>query len=395
MAAQAHPLQVVGEDDTRSARVSVAMLNGRRRQPLPLGLVGLGVLLVTLLASLGGSAGSAVAAPGSDRFWAGLPYAGEFGAPSIIKEGSVYYAYATNLDGNNLPVMTSTDLVTWSARAPWPVETGYSGWAGYNDAMPFPAPWAARLPPNGKPGVWSPAVVKLAGRYVNAYAVQTSRRSNRHCLTLATSALPDGPFVDVSAGPLYCSSDPMGSIDPAWLVRKGRVYLLWKNAGVPGKKPTQVVAQQMTSDGLAFAPGTVPTVLLSTAEAWEGNVIEAPSPIVYDGRLYLFYSGNRYVTSKYAIGYAVCKKPLGPCERVASEPLLASDGVVAGPGAQTPVVDAAGRLRLAYSAWRAGRVGYQSPTRCRSTAVGCNQRRLYVATLRARADGTLKVTDPH
>jgi beta-xylosidase len=359
------------------------------------GLLGVGALVVALLGTLGGPVAPAVAAPGSDRFWAGLPYAGEFGAPSIIRDGGVYYAYATNLDGNNLPVMTSTDLESWSARAPWPLEAGYSSWAGYNDAMPFPASWAARLPPNGKPGVWAPAVVELAGRYVNAYAVQTSRRSNRHCLTLATSALPDGPFVDASGGPLYCSGDPMGSIDPAWLVRKGRVYLIWKNAGVPGGKPTQVVAQQMTSDGLAFAPGTRPTVLLSTAERWEGNVIEAPSPIVYDGRIYLFYSGNRYVTSRYAIGYAVCRKPLGPCERRSSEPLLASDGAVAGPGAQTPVVDDAGRLRLAYSAWRAGRVGYQSPARCRNSAAGCNQRRLYVATLRARADGTLRVVDPH
>lgn len=352
-------------------------------------------LVVSLLGPLTGSGAPAVAAPGSDRFWAGLPYTGEFGAPSIVREGSVYYAYATNLDGNNLPMMMSTDLVTWWARDPWPLEAGFSSWAGYNDAMPSPARWAAKLPPNGKPGVWAPAVTKLAGRYVNAYAVQTRAGSNRHCLSLATSALPTGPFVDASTRPLYCSSDPMGSIDPAWLVRRGRVFLIWKNAGVPGSKPTQVVAQQMTSDGLAFAPGSRPTVLLSTAQGWEGNVIEAPSPVVYGGRLYLFYSGNRYVTSKYAIGYAVCKGPLGPCERPSTKPLLAADGVVAGPGAQTPVVDAAGRLRLAYSAWRAGRVGYQAPTSCRGTAAGCNQRRMYVATLGVAGDGRLVVTDPH
>ena len=164
---------------------------------------------------------------------------------------------------------------------------------------------------------------------------------------------------------------------------------------VPGGKPTQVVAQQMTSDGLAFAPGTKPTVLLSTAQPWEGNVIEAPSPIVYGGRLYLFYSANRYVTSKYAIGYARCKGPLGPCERVSTKPLIASDSVVAGPGAQSPVVDTTGRLRLAYSAWQAGRVGYQAPNRCRGSAAGCNQRRMYVATLGVAGDGRLVVTDPH
>ena len=332
----------------------VGAVQERGRARLSVGLVAVVSALVTLLGTAVGGGVPAAAAPGADRFWAGMPYTGEFGAPSIIREGSVYYAYATNLDGNNLPMMMSTDLESWWARDPWPLDAGYSGWAGYNDAMPFPASWAAKLPPNGNPGVWSPAVAKLAGRYVNAYAVQTSAGSNRHCLSLATSALPDGPFVDASTRPLYCSSDPMGSIDPAWLVRRGRVYLIWKNAGVPGGKPTQVVSQQMTSDGLAFAPGTKPTVLLSTAQPWEGNVIEAPAPIVYGGRLYLFYSANRYVTSKYAIGYARCKGPLGPCERASTKPLIASDSVVAGPGAQTPVVDTTGRLRLAYSAWQAG-----------------------------------------
>ena len=336
--------------------------------------------------------GSASAAPGSDRFWAGLPYAGEFGAPSVLREGSTYYAYATNLDGNNLPVMTSTDLVTWYARPAWPREAGFSGWIGYNDAMPSPARWAAKLPPNGKPGVWAPAVARLGGQYVNAYAVQTKAGSNRHCLTLATSPSPTGPFVDNTSKPLYCSSDPMGSIDPAWLQRGGRVYLVWKNAGVPGSKPTEVLAQEMTADGLAFAPGTKPSVLLATSHSWEGNVIEAPSPIVVGGRVYLFYSGNKYSTSKYAIGYARCASPLGPCSRVQSTPLIEADGYVAGPGAQSPFVDAAGRLRLAYSAWRSGRVGYQNPAMCRNTAAGCNQRRLYVATLKVRGNGNLKVT---
>ena len=358
-------------------------------------LAALLALMAAMLGVLGGAGTTAVAAPGSDRFWAGQPYAGEFGAPSILREGGVYYAYGTNLDGNNLPLMTSTDLVTWQARDAWPLEAGLGTWWGYNDAMPWPARWAAALPPNGKPGVWAPAVIRLAGVYVNAYAVQTSAGSNRHCLTLATSTLPTGPFADVTDAPLYCSSDPMGSIDPAWLTTRGRVYLVWKNAGVPGSKPTQVVAQEMTSDGLAFAPGTRPTVLLSTQQGWEGNVIEAPSPVVVGGRIYLFYSGNRYSTADYAIGYARCRGPLGPCERVGSRPLIASDGVVAGPGAQTPVVDAAGRLRLAYSAWSAGRVGYQRPAQCRATAAGCNQRRMYVATLKPTRSGKLRVVAAH
>jgi hypothetical protein len=62
------------------------------------------------------TARSAQASAGSDRFWAGLEYHGEFGAPSVLRIGSTYYAYATNTDGNNLPMLTSPDLETWTAR---------------------------------------------------------------------------------------------------------------------------------------------------------------------------------------------------------------------------------------------------------------------------------------
>jgi beta-xylosidase len=374
----------------------VPSTSSRRPSALPRRLAaGLTLLLALCLpvALLSATAPSAEASAGSDRFWAGLEYHGEFGAPSVLRVGSTYYAYATNTDGNNLPLLTSTDLETWTARAAWPVELGFSSWRGYNDAMPFPATWAAKLPPNGKPGVWSPAVIELGGQYVDAYAVQMTAKSNRHCLTLATSPLPDGPFLDTSTKPLYCSSDPMGSIDPAWLKVGGKVFLVWKNAGVPGSKPTEVLAQRMTADGLRFAPGTKPHVLLRTAQKWEGNVIEAPSMVKYGGRYYLFYSGNRYTTADYAIGYAVCSGPLGPCTRPRSKPLLASGGSIAGPGAQSPVVDTAGRLRLAYSAWTTGQVGYPKSSTCRDTADGCNQRRMYVATLSTGPGGALVVDE--
>src|SRR5680860_1120430 len=141
--------------------------------------------LLLLLAAVTSGASPAKASTGGDRFWAGKVYRGEFGAPSLLRVGSTYYAYATNTDGNNLPVMTSTDLVTCHAG------------------------------------------------------------------------------------------------------------------------------------------------------------------------------------SRYAIGYATCAGPLGPCRRGSGRPLLATGGSVAGRGAQAPIVDKNGRLRLAYSAWTAGHVGYPSSGSCR------------------------------
>ena len=356
-----------------------------------LSLVAVACSLLTLLTTLAPGALPATASPGGDRFWAGEIYRGEFGAPSILRDGDTFYAYATNTDGNNLPVLTSTDLTTWRARKAWPLSRPFSTWKGYNDAMPFPARWAAKHP-NGKPGVWAPAVTKLRGRYVNAYAVQMRLGSGRHCLTLATSSSPTGPFRDRSRRPLYCSSDPNGSIDPAWFKHRGKVYLIWKNAGVPGGKPTRIVARRMTADGMRFARGSRARVLLQTKRRWEGNVIEAPAVIGYRGRVYLFYSGHKYVGARYAIGYAICSGRLGPCRRGSGRPLLTTGGKVAGPGAQSPVVDQNGRLRLAYSAWRKGRVGYHSSSACRRTKAGCNQRRMYIATLEVGRRGKLSVT---
>ncbi len=157
-----------------------------------------GLLAVAGLVS-GGTSDRATAAMGGDRFWAGEVYTGEFGAPSIIRAGGTWYAYATNPDGNNLPAMTSEDLVTWRARHAWPLSAGYSSWKGYNDAMPFPAPWAEKYA-NGKPGIWAPAVKRIKGQYVDAYAVQPELSSNRHCITLATSEFPLGPFREPPPG---------------------------------------------------------------------------------------------------------------------------------------------------------------------------------------------------
>ena len=48
-----------------------------------------------------------------------------------------------------------------------------------------------------------------------------------------------------------------------------------------------------------------PKVVIQNDQPWEGPVVEAPFMWKLDGRYYLFYSGNGYVTPEYAVGYAV------------------------------------------------------------------------------------------
>lgn len=362
-------------------------LPSRRRLPLvPAALTAL--LAVALLTPVAPQA-SASTASDEGRFFAGLPYTGEFASPQVLVDGGRYYAVATNEDGNNLPAMHSEDLRTWVPRDPLPDYALYRNWSRFNDALPQPASWAATRWKDGarRYGVWAPAIAKMGGRYVAAYAAVVSWKKMRLCISLAYADHPEGKYTDTSSEPIVCSSDPRGSIDPDLIVVGGRNYLIWKNAGVKGSSPTTVWIRELNADATAFAPGSAASQLLRTSQSWEGNVVEAPDMIRYAGRFYLFYSGNSYTTRSYATGYAVCKSVLGPCTRPASKPLLRTNKVVVGPGGAAPFQDLDGRLRLAYHAWSGAEVGSTTPSLCGS----CPPRRLYVATLTPRADGTLRV----
>lgn len=355
----------------------------------------LAALLVALLGAVV-TTGPTQAVTGGDRFFAGVPYDGEYASPQVLVDDGRYYAYATNVDGNNLPVMHSDDLETWTPRDPLPDWHRFSGWKLFNDALPQPARWADTTWRNGKHryGIWAPAVAKMGGRYVAAYSAMVNWRTKRLCISLAYAEHPEGVFTDNSRKPIVCSSDTRGSIDPD-LIRVGkRNYLIWKNSGIKGSKPTKIWIRRLNGKATAFQPRSRAHRLLTTSKAWEGNVVEAPDMIRYKGRTYLFYSGHSYTTDRYATGYATCKTVYGPCTRRKPSPLLATNDVVVAPGGAAPFKDLDGNLRLAYHAWTAGQVGYtKHPGACRDTPEGCPQRRMHIATLKVRDNGRLKVTD--
>lgn len=329
------------------------------------------------------------AAVGSDDFRAAQVYRGDFADPSVTRVGATYYAFATNTGGKLLPAMTSPDLRTWRAR----YSTTGKWWQ--NDALAAAPRWARAHHAHGawRVSTWAPSMAQVGGTFVAAYAAPVSVEPRRMCVTLAYADRPLGPYRDRSTRPFVCAPD-QGSIDPElYLDPDGTPWLLWKNEGIPRHEPTRIWVRRLNATATGFAADSVAHNLLTTAQDWEGNVIENPSMVSFQGRTYLFYSANRYSTSAYAIGYAVCRGPGGGCRRPAAGPLLASGDRVDGPGGPDAFVGLAGRLRLAYAAWDRGRVGYPASTRCRSTAEGCHQRRLHVATLLAAEDGTLSVVD--
>ncbi|GAA4984569.1 family 43 glycosylhydrolase [Kineococcus glutinatus] len=372
----------------------------------------------------------------STWFEPGAAWTGDFGDPHVVVDGGTYYAYASPVGGRYLPVLTSTDLRTWTVRPRWsntgpPGRPGYDAhtdeaipaeirdaplddWGVYdlNDALVRPASWG--LPHQQGPwlerDLWASSAFAIdpapgSGGQRTWYAYSAVRVSGeRFCLTAASAPSPLGPFRDVSGdGPIQCQPadrDPGGSIDPNPYhdPATGRNHLLWKAAGQLGVRPSALLATELGPDGKPLPGAPVTTLLETNADAaWEGDTIENPSMVTYRGTTYLFYSANYSGVldddgrSNYAAGYAICPQgPAGPCTRPDPQvPLLASEGDLQGPGGSAGFVDAEGRLRMAYAAFRLGEnLGGAQP----------HPRRMGVVELAQAPDGRLGVaggrTDP-
>jgi beta-xylosidase len=310
---------------------------------------------------------TAGAYPGAPWFRPAHPYTENFPDPSVLRVGYRYYAFGTATGGAYLPIMSSGNLVQWVARSAYttPAQGGFG-----NDGLPAPASWAVDRPVGNRLSkeVWAPGAAQIGGRFVVYYAARVALDRARFCISAATSPTPDGPYTDSTKAPLWCDSDPNGSIDPQPFVDDdGTPYLLWKSEGDPGRLPTRIWIRRLAPDGLSFAPGSSGVNLLSTSQAWEGRVIENPSMVRWKGRLYLFYSGNEHQSGDYATGYAVCATPTSGCRKHDRNPILRSRGNQLGPGGASAFVDHIGQLRIAFHWWNAPYTSYPRYPDCERT----------------------------
>ena len=330
------------------------------------------VLLALLVAAL--LATPALADPFAPPPLPAPAYAGDFPDPHVLRVGGTYYAYSTTTGGRHLPVLRSTDLQTWTGVQAYGPVVG--------DALPRPANWSKDRTGGIAKETWAPAVIALGGRYLAYYAVRVEL-PHRFCISVATSAAPEGPFVDATVAPLVCDKDPGGSIDPfPWVdPGDGKAYLVWKAEGHPGVAPQRLLARQLDASGLNFAAGSAPHELLRPTRWWEAGVVENPGMITYRGKHYLFYSANDWNSRHYAEGVAVCRTPLGPCVKQGPGPVMSSAGNRLGRAGASPFLDPQGRLRLGYHYWTAPRTTYESG----------GYRQLGVATVEVAPDGRVHV----
>ena len=264
-----------------------------------------------------------------------------FPDPGVIRQGETWFAYGTNSVTENVPLLTSTDLVNWTAGG---------------DVLPEVGSWAVRG------HTWAPEVLRTpAGKYVLYYTARWAK-ADRQCIGAAVADDPRGPFVDPSPEPLICQDDEGGSIDASpYAHTDGSLYLYWKNDGNHIGAPTHLYGQRLSDDGLTLTGE--PVRLLTNDKPWQAHVIEAPQMVRRDGRLHLFYSANAFDTDRYAVGYATCETPLGPCQDAPENPVLASGPAAAGPGHSYLVTREDGSTWLLYHAWPPEAIGSVTPGR--------------------------------
>lgn len=292
-----------------------------------------------------------------------------FPDPFVLRAGNEFLAYATN-QGVNVQMARSANLVDWEL-----IRDG----SALHDAMPRMPPWARAN------FTWAPEVIRTATGYVLHFTAR-DRRTDMQCLGAAFSASPRGPFVSDAAEPLVCQTQIGGTIDSSpFRDEDGQYYLYYKNDGNRIGQPTQLYVQRLTADALHVSGE--PVALVRNDKPWEAHVIEAPTMVRHGSSYILFYSANHFGwethqrLSPYAMGYARCRTPMGPCTDAPSNPILNSynsreAGCLSGPGHQS-VFDVGGRLFISFHA-------HQATSGCRRVEGGARQ--MYIAPLGWRGE---------
>lgn len=266
----------------------------------------------------------------------------------ILPHGAEFVAYSTN-DGPNVPIATSADLVHWSFAVD--PATGKR-----RDALPQLGSWA-------KAGfTWAPEVLQLGSQYL-LYYTASDRRKNAQCVGVAVANDPLGPFVDSSPEPLVCQLKLGGTIDPSpFRDGDGSLYLYFKNDGNRIHDRTWLWGQRLGPDGRSVVGE--PVQLVDDRAGWKEHVVEGPSMVRSPAGYELFYSGGFFGwnpeeggLSPYAMGYATCSGPLGPCTDSPDNPILHSfkekqAGCLSGPGHQS-IFEARGHAFMSFHAWAA------------------------------------------
>ncbi len=277
-----------------------------------------------------------------------LPVA--MGDPFLLcPSGGGYYLYGTSDKYNGFVTYRSQDLFAWE-ELPRVFDTKQQKAWGTNCH-------------------WAPEVYERNGRFYMFYSANWKENPNRDAenfrIGVAVSDSPEGPFVNVSTGPLFDPGFPVIDAHVYFDDEAGTTYLYfsrccYKNpvdSELAKKMREEGVYEEITESwiyGIALKPdfsGTIgePVLLVRPAmemddpqNEWESRSVlareinmrwsEGPYVIKHGGRYHMIYSANFYAGSHYAMGCAVSDSPLGPFVKSPLNPIMQGDGKVTGTG---------------------------------------------------------------
>jgi arabinan endo-1,5-alpha-L-arabinosidase len=264
-----------------------------------------------------------------------------FADPFVLRVGDGYVAWGTGPTGDDraFPVLTSPDLVTWTA---------------VGGAM-------ERLPDEFGDEYWAPEVIEQDGRWWLYYSV--GHGDVGHRLRVAVAQVPTGPYVDQG---IDLTPHERFAIDPhPFRDDDGTVYLYFAHDVLEGQRVGTMLAVDVLE-----APTRLrgePVAVLSPSQDWQvflrgremyGQVydwhtLEGPYVRKHEGRYYCFFSGGNWQTDTYRVGFAVADHPLGPWTEPAGVPPVLETvvGHVIGPGHNSVTTTPQGLDVIVYHAW--------------------------------------------
>lgn len=266
---------------------------------------------------------------------------GYFADPFALRTDEGYVAVGTGaiVDGRAFQVLTSPDLVHWTAAG---------------GALELTAEVTAL-----GTDFWAPEIAARDGRWWMYYSVGTGDVG--HHVRVAVADAPAGPYRDTGVD---LTPDERFAIDPhPFRADDGTWYLFFARDDLAGERVGTMLAVDVLETPTTVA-GRARTILRPTDD-WQifqrarpmygavhdWHTLEGPFVRQRGEQYFCFYSGGSWLGETYGVACAVATDPLGPWADLAPGPLLRTvPGHVVGPGHNSLVTTGSGDV-MVYHAW--------------------------------------------